>query len=229
MATGALAPSFYFTALDDNGDPYNGAHLYFYLSGTLTPVAVYHDAALSTPWAFPATTDSAGRIVVYLDPTLGNLKLILTDPNDVPFGPTVDPVAPTNTGTSGMSDVFVFCANSAALITNTTITSGATVDKLQPGSSVWGVDPDTLAGTYQLEITGVQNTAGTLSVSVVNLSDGSPDVPLATASLTSTTGARAVSGPITFPSGGSTKLLGIKALVSANSGFVIGARITRSL
>lgn len=227
--SGALAPSFYFTALDANGVPYNGAHLYFYRSGTLTPANVYHDADLLTPWTFPAVTDSAGRIVVYLDPAIGNLKLILTDPDDVPFGPTVDPIMPTNTGTSDVSDVFVFCSNSASLVTNTSYTSGATFDTLQAGSSVWSFDSADAIGTYNLEIVGVQNTAGTLTVALMNLSDGSPDTPIATASLASATGARAVSGNITFPSAGSAKLFGIKALVSANSGFVIGARITRTL
>lgn len=225
---GALAPSYWFTALDDNGDPLVGAKLYFYLSGTLTPATVYHDAALGSPWAFPATTDSAGRIVVYLDPAEGNLKMVMTDADDVPVGDTVDPVEPTNAGIAALSDIFVFCANSASVVSNTTYNSGATFDKLQPGSSVWSVDSDDLTGTYVLEINGVQVTAGTLTVALVNLSDGSPDTPIATATITSTTGARAVSSAITFAAGGSAKVYGIKAKVSANSGYVIGARITRT-
>lgn len=229
MATGALAPAFWFTALTDAGVPINGAKLYFYLSGTLTPANVYKNATLATPWAFPAVTSSAGRIVVYLDPSVGNLKMVMTDENDVPVGPTVDPVAPTNAGLSGLGEIFVFCSNSASLVTVTSYASGATFDKLQAGSSVWSVDSATLTGTYVLEVVGVQNTAGTLSVALVNLTDGSPDTPIATATLTSTTGERAVSGAITFPSGGSAKVYGIKAKVSANSGFVIGARLTRTV
>lgn len=227
MATGVLFVAPWFTALSDAGVPLDGAKCYFYLSGGLTPAAVYHDAAMASPWAFPAVTDSAGRIVVYLDPSLGDLKFLMTDSADVPVGDTVDPVTPANAGLDAFAEVFVFCSNSASLVTVTTYATGATFDKLQPGSSVWSVDSDTLTDSYILEINGVQNTAGTLTVALVNLTDGSPDTPLVTAAITSTTGARAVSVPITFPAGGSAKTYGIKAQVSANSGFVTGARIRR--
>lgn len=227
MATGALAPAFWFTALSDAGVPLNGALLYFYLSGTLTPAPVYHDAALSTPWVFPAPTDSAGRIVVYLDPAVGALKLIVTDANGVPVGPTVDPVTPTNQG-AGLGVIYDFNANSAASVTNTSYVSGAGFDKCHPGSSPWSVDPGMLTGTYVLELTGVQVTSGTLTLAIVNLTDGAPDTPLATATLTSTTGATARSAAITFPAPGSVRDFGIKAKVSANSGYVIGARIVKT-
>jgi hypothetical protein len=225
---GALAPAFWFQFLDDAGIPVSGTKLYFYLSGTLTPAPVYKNSDLSTAWAFPAVADSAGRIVVYLDPSVGNLKLIVTDSLDVPFGPTVDPIAPTNANMDALGDIFVFCANSASLVTATTYPSGATFDKLQPGSSVWSVDSASLSGTYVLEVVGVQNVAGTLTVALVNLSDA-PDVPIATATITSLTGERAVSGVITFPAGGTAKLYGIKSKTSANSSFVIGARCSRTV
>lgn len=229
MATGTLAPSFYFTALDANGDPLVGAKFYFYLSGGLTPAAVYHDADLSSAWTFPATTDSAGRIVVYLDPALGNLKLVMTDADDVPFGPTVDPVTPTNAGSSGLGTVFDFGSDSTASITQTSYNSGSTFDTLQPGSSVWSVDPATLTGTYKLEAQGVQDTAGTLTIALVNLSDGAPDTPLETVPITlPLTGAMGTSGAIVFPAGGTAKLFGIKAKVSSNFGFVTGVRIVRT-
>ena len=59
MATGTLAPCFYFTALDTNGVPLVAAQFYFYLSGTLTPATVYQDADLNTAWAFPARRSSS--------------------------------------------------------------------------------------------------------------------------------------------------------------------------
>lgn len=226
MALGVLFAPPYFTAENAAGVPYDGAQLYFYLSGTLTPADVYHDADLATPWTFPAVTDSAGRIVVYMDPSLGNLKLVLTDADDVPFGPTVDPIT---VGSSSLGEVFVFCSNSAALITNTTYDSGATFDKTQPGSSVWSEIPSRLSGTHVLEIDGVMNAAGTLTVALVNLTDGAPDTPIAEATLTSLTGALGQSAAITFPVSSSFKSFGIKSKVSANSGFVIGARIRRTV
>lgn len=228
MALGTLAPAFWFTALDDNGVIMPGALLSFFLSGTSTPATVYHDADLSAPWTQPAECDMFGRIVVYLDPAVGNLKLTMTDADGNPVGPTVDPVTPTNAGASGLGTVFDFGSNSAAVVTQTSYNSGATFDQLQPGSSVWNVDPATLSGTYVLEAQGVQDTAGTLTVALVNLSDGSPDTPIATVAITSTTGERGQSAAIVFPAGGAAKNFGIKPKVSANSGFVIGARIVRT-
>ena len=228
MATGTLAPSFYWTAFDDAGDPVSGAQLFFTLSGTSTPATVYHDAALTTPWTNPAVCDSAGRIVVYLDPSIGALKLIEKTSAGVQFGPTVDPVSPTNAGASGLGEVFVFGSNSSAAVTATSFPSGATYDKLAPGTSVWIVDPATLSGTYQLEAVGVQETAGTLTVALVNLSDGAPDTPIATCAITSLTGQTVDSGAIVFPAGGVAKSFGVKVKVSANDGFLIGARIVKT-
>lgn len=230
--SGALLPQVFPTLEDANGTPYNGAHLYFYLSGTLTPAAVYHDAALVTPWTFPAVTDSAGRIIVYLDPLLGNLKLVMTDPNDVPFGSTIDPVGPTNAGAFGGvgSSPFDFGSNSSAVVTATSYASGATYDKLHPGTSVWRVDSATLSGTYVLEAVGVKVTSGTLTVALVNLTDA-PDTPIATVAITSLTGETGQSGAITFPAGGAVKSYGIKTIVSAaaNPGYLIGARSVRTV
>lgn len=57
--SGRLAPPF-FTALDANGNPYSGAKLYFYTTGTSTPKDTYSDAALSTPNANPVVADAGG-------------------------------------------------------------------------------------------------------------------------------------------------------------------------
>ena len=199
MSTGALAPAFYHTALDDAGVPVSGAQLWFYQTGTSTPAAVYHDAALLVPWTFPAVTDSAGRIVVYLNPSTGALKLVQKDSLGVQFGPVVDPILPVNAGSVGLGEIFVFGSNSAAAVTVTSYPSGATFDTLQPGSSVWLQDSAALSGVYVLEATGVQTVSGTLTVALVNLSDGSPDTPIATCAITSLTGAVVDSAPIVFP------------------------------
>jgi len=229
MATGTLAPAFWFTALSDDGFIVPGALLSFFLSGTSTPAPVYHDADLTTAWTQPAACDASGRIVVYLDPAVGNLKMTITDSLGVPFGPTVDPISPTNAGASGGvgTTSFVFGSNSAAEVTVTTYPTGALYSALQPGSSVWIVDSGTLTGTYVLEVVGTQQIAGTLTVALCNLTDGSPDTPLATCAITSLTGQTVQSAIITFPGGGADKSYGIKSQVSANSGFVAGARIVR--
>ena len=228
MAVGTLAPMFWWTAIDDVGAIIPGAIMNFYLSGTSTPATVYHDADLASAWTQPPECDAFGRFLAYLDPSVGNLKLIMTDPDGVPVGPTVDPVTPTNAGASGLGEVFVFGSQSSSPVTVTSYPSGASFATLHPGTSVWAVDPATLTGTYKIEATGVQDTAGTLSVAIVNLTDGAPDTPLATATITSLTGEVATSGAITFPAGGAVKQFGIKTKVSANTGFLIGVRVVRT-
>ncbi len=231
MAQGALGPQLWWQIRDDNDLPVNGGRLYTYLSGTTTPASIYTDANLAVAYAFPAVSDSLGRIGYYMDPALGNLKFQQTDADDVPIGFNggfVDPVGPTNAGVGIGAIIYDFNANSAASIVNTSYTSGAGFDKCQPGSSPWMVDPASLSGTYVLELTGVMVTSGTLTLALVNLTDGAPDTPIATATLSSLTGATAQSAAITFPVSGATRNFGIKPKVSANSGFVIGARIVKT-
>lgn len=227
MATGTLAPAFWFTAIDDDGLIMPGALLSFFLSGTSTPAAVYHDADLTTAWIVPAPCDSAGRIVVYLDPSVGNLKMTMTDSLGTPVGPTVDPVTPTNAGASGLGEVFFFGSNSSAVITQTSYPSGATFDKLHPGTFVWQQNVGALTGTLVLEAMGNMEAAGTLSVALVNLVDGSPDTPIAEVTLVNLSGQIGQSAPIVFPPSGA-KTFGLKTKVSANSGFLTGARIVRT-
>jgi hypothetical protein len=229
MATGTLLPMPWWAPLDDVGLIMPGAKLSFFLSGTSTPAVVYHDADLTSPWTQPAIVDAFGRIVIYTDPATGNLKLMFTDANDVPVGPTVDPISPTNLGASGGvgSTAFDFGSNSSANVTVTTYPTGALFSALQPGSLVWLVDPGTLTGGYALNVMGVMTGAGTLTVGLFNLDGGSPDVPLATCAITSLTGELVQSAVITFPPGGTPINFGIKAQVSASDGFVIGAFISR--
>jgi len=56
-----------FRMRDENGVLEAGAKLYTYIAGTTTPLAVYSDAALSTPFPNPAIADAFGRIVVWFD------------------------------------------------------------------------------------------------------------------------------------------------------------------
>jgi hypothetical protein len=58
-------------ALDSNANPYSGAKWKFYLTGTLTPQAVYADADLNTSLGSVVTADGAGRFVpIYFDAAL---------------------------------------------------------------------------------------------------------------------------------------------------------------
>lgn len=222
-----LAPYEQRQYFDDNGDPLAFGYVYTYASGTATPAITYSDST-GTQNQNPIHLDSAGRCVIYLPPS--SFKFILTDTNGVQVGNTIDPVSAvaSGAGVSGLGEIFVFGSNSSSPVTVTSYPSGATFDKLQPGSSVWSIDSANLTGTYVLESVGVQDTSGTLTVALVNLSDGAPDTPIATCAITSLTGQLVQSSAITFPAGGATKQYGIKAKVSANTGFVIGARIMRT-
>jgi hypothetical protein len=56
-------------ALDDDANPYAGALLYFFRTGTETPQAVYSDSALTVPHSQPVTADAGGKFPkIYLDP-----------------------------------------------------------------------------------------------------------------------------------------------------------------
>ena len=66
-------------ATDLNGNVQSGAKLYSYAAGTTTPQAIYTDSGLGTPSANPAVCDSSGRAVVWMDSSLGDYKLILTN------------------------------------------------------------------------------------------------------------------------------------------------------
>lgn len=66
-----------FQTEDSSGVPYSGAKLYFYQSGTTTPITIYQDAAKATPHANPVVADATGtfaEIFVDTDP----FKFVLT-------------------------------------------------------------------------------------------------------------------------------------------------------
>jgi hypothetical protein len=68
--------------LDGNGDPRAGAKLYFYEVGTVTPIATYQDAALTTPHVSPVVADASGLFApVYINTS--SYKTLLTDADDV--------------------------------------------------------------------------------------------------------------------------------------------------
>lgn len=186
---------------------------------------------MTSAWTDPVVCDAAARALIYFDPATGNLKLRIADALGVFFSETVDPftVGGAGGGAAGIVgvDLFVFGSNSSAAVTATVYASGAGYNTLHPGTSVWQVDSSVLTGSYALEAVGVQDTAGTLTVALVNLTDGSPDTPLATCAITSLTGETVQSATIVFPPGGAVKSYGLKTIVSANSGFLIGARIVR--
>lgn len=114
--------------------------------------------------------------------------------------------------------------------------SGATFDKLVPGSTVLYVDSaDLQGGTFVLEATAKVKSAGARAkVALFNLDDGAPDTALTGSEITftadNTTGERKRSGTVTWPAAGASKQLGVK--VTANSTSIPaaawGCRIVRT-
>lgn len=61
-----------------------GSKLSFFATGTSTPQAVYTDVALSVAHSQPVVANGAGRFAaIYLDPSLPNYRILLTDSADV--------------------------------------------------------------------------------------------------------------------------------------------------
>lgn len=225
MPTYTLAPYEARQYFDGNGDPLAGGFVYTWVTGSATPLQTFSNST-GTLNTNPIELDSEGRCRIYLLPQA--YKFTLTDADGVPVGLTMDPVTAVDAGASGLGEIFTFGSNAAAAITQTSYASGATFDKLQPGSAVFQADSANLSGTYKIQITGLMTTSGTLTVAIVDLSSGAPDTPLAEATLTSLTGAVATSGAITFGASGVDRNYGIKPKVSANTGFLIGASLIRT-
>lgn len=223
--TGALAPNPKFVGLDNNGNPCSGCKLYTFTTGTTTPQATYTDSGLSVPNANPIIMDSAGRATIYLSISV-SYKFVFKTAADVTLW-TVDPVTPTNTSAVSLGEYWIFGGISVSPVTTTTYPSGATFDKLHVGTSVLVVDSATIpTGVYKLEANGVV-TAGTLTVALVNLTDGSPDTAIVTCAFTSTTGERVQSSAITFATAGTSKTYAIKTKQSSGSGYAWGVKIIR--
>lgn len=67
MPTAPLMPLVRYRAIDSNGNPMNGAKLYFYIAGTTTPKDTYSDSARSIANANPVVADAGGLFgAIYL-------------------------------------------------------------------------------------------------------------------------------------------------------------------
>ncbi len=226
MPTYTLAPYAYEQFFDDNGNPLSGGLLYTYASGTATLATTYRTGSGTTN-ANPIVLDSAGRCVIYLAPT--SYKFILKNSAGVAVGPTMDPVTAVGAGSSGLGEAFVFGGQSSFPVTSIMLIGGATYDKLQPGTAVFTEDSANLTGTYILRATGLVSGGGvTLVVALVNLSDGAPDTPLATLTITSTTGEVANSTAISWGLPGTVKQYGIKTYVTGNEGYCWGITLIKT-
>lgn len=232
MAIGPLAPVARQQFFDDLGAPLAGGKLYTFLSGTGTQSSIYTDAGLTVAHPNPAILDAAGRITIYMRPDVPQWWKLATATAGVgEFVWTVDPVTPPNliVPTADTFQLFEFGGNSATSFSNTSYPAGAGFDKTHAGTAALAIDPVNIpSGSYFLRAMFIGSQ---VSVSIMDLSAGSPDTPLATAGPGTSTPAPGLmqSGLITFPAGGSTHRFGIKVKLGSGSGTVWGVKLSKSL
>jgi hypothetical protein len=82
-ASAFLPPNPKFMALDANGDPYVGAKLYTYETGTTTPKTTWTDYSKGTANTNPIILDSRGQANVWIDSTAGAYRFKLDNSSDV--------------------------------------------------------------------------------------------------------------------------------------------------
>lgn len=224
--SGTLAPVARQQQIDENGDPYAGGLLYTYEAGTSTEAETYSDVDLATPNANPIVADASGRFgPIYL--SAASYKFIFKDADGVTIW-TQDNIPSTGTSGALIGQGPVIGGTPDSPITDTSYPVGTTFDELHAGTLILSLDSADLPGTYGLQ--GMLKGDGTVTVSaiLVNLSDGAPETALATISSNSSTGARQISGAITFPAAGADKSYGVKVKVSvAGTGFVWGLGLAR--
>lgn len=85
-------------AEDNAGRPLPFAKWYFYATGTLNPVTVYADAALTTPLTNPVQADSAGRFpAIYFDGSAGYRAVLMANATPpLPMGTAIKDIDPAN-------------------------------------------------------------------------------------------------------------------------------------
>lgn len=231
MATGSLSPAPWFTGLDDSGRPISGGLLSTFVAGTSTPATTYSDSGLTVPNANPIVLDSAGRCVIYLAASSYKFTLKTAAGVTVRTQDNVQSVGASGSGQAGSSlgTVFVFAGDASSPVTAVTYPVGTTADKTHAGTALYNVDSGNLAaGDYRLEGMLMNDAAGTTTAAIVDLSDGSPEVPLATIASSSATGARVQSSTsVTLPAPGAAKDLAVKVKVSAGNGFVWALKLVK--
>lgn len=226
MSIGSIAPTPWFTGLDDDGAIVPGGLLYMYLAGTTTPLDTYFDAEMipQNLNSNPIVLDSAGRCVIFLQAS--TYKFVLKDA-DGALIKSVDNVAATVVSNEArtLGEIYYFGGDIAVPVVAAAYPSGATYDKLHAGTSFYVVDSADLPRTYALQAMILSVGGGVVTVAIMDLDDGSPDVALASVGSASLTGVLATSGDITFAAAGANKTYGIKVKVASGSGFVWGIRL----
>jgi len=209
---GTLTPAWFLYFTDSEGAPLSGGKIYTYVTGTSTPLTVYQDSGLSTPWSNPIIIPSDGRVTIYQG--ANTMKAVVYDSDDV-LQDSFDPIASTALNASIGGAAFTFGGNDFYPIVVTSYPSGTGVSTVHPGTSFFSVDSDDLVGTYVLQGMLQVSAAETVTAALVNLSEGSPDTAIVEISSTSTSGELQTSTAITFSAGGTARTYAVKTKTAA--------------
>ncbi len=228
MATYTVSPVFREQFFDANGAPLAGGFLYFYAAGTSTPLDTFQTSS-GTLNTNPIQLDGSGYTPHGIFLSAASYKLAVTDANGVPqLSLSQDGVASTGLATTQIGSAFYYMgAEQETVITDTVYQSGATFDKCVPDTRFFPIDSANLVGTYALSAMMKSIGGATVTLSLVNLTDGAPDTPIVSITSTSALGELQTSTAITFAAGGSSKSYALKAITSANSGSVWAAQIIK--
>lgn len=158
--------------LDATGQPYSGGFLYFYSSGTSTPLATYSDSGLSIANTNPVVLDSAGRAgSIFLQAQL--YKVVLKDSSGVQIwteDPVSDPIYNLISGTTTFvgSDA---SGSANAIVVSTTSPSSFTFAK---GNRVTfrSSFTNTTAATLDVALSGIIEIKKRGPAGIVSLTGG---------------------------------------------------------
>lgn len=215
--------------LDSDGNPLNGGRVYTYVAGgTSVAQATYTTMGGTVQNANPIILNSAGR------PTSGGIFLAATSYTievktsaDVLLYTVTVPSTGLTAGLIGTTS-YPIEGDPNCPITATSLPSGTTFSTCHAGTAWLSIDSANLTGTYIL--TGMlQGISGvTVTASLVNLTDGTPDTPLVSITSTSTTGEFQSSGAITFATAGASKKYAVKCKTSSGTGYAWALGLSRS-
>ena len=118
-------------------------------------------------------------------------------------------------GSGGVA--FTFGGDDYYPIVVTSLPSGTSLATWHPGTTILRIDSGDLIGDYGLQGILQAGTAETVTASLVNLSQGSPDTALVSISSSSTAGELQISTAITFAAPGTARDYAIKTKVGAGT------------
>lgn len=226
---GTYLPDANIQYFDGDGAPLASGKLYFYAAGTSTPLDTYSDVNLTTPNANPITLNAAGKSPTPVFLAVASYKQDVKNAALVSqSGWPKDNIASVALSTVDIGqEAFSFFGDPNVPTILTSYPSGTTFSVCHAGTSWWVINSANLVGTYVLQAM-LMASGGTVSLALVNLTDGAPDTPMVTLTSVSATGERQVSSTITFAAAGANKTYALKIKVSAGSGWAWAAQIIRT-